>query len=201
MIIFVKFLNKVSEINLSFRTIDIPGIVIIEPKVFSDERGFFFETFKQELYEEAGMTLPFVQDNTSRSTKGVLRGLHYQLNSPQGKLVTVLRGAVLDVMVDIRQGSPTFSKSFSIVLDDENHKQVYVPPGFAHGFCVLSDEVDFYYKCTDYYNPSDEYGLLWNDELLDIEWPSDSEPALSDKDTKHPLLHDIPAARLPKFEI
>ena len=156
--------------------------VIIEPKVFGDERGFFLETFQAYRYADVvGINLPFVQDNHSRSSKGVLRGLHFQKTKPQGKLVRVVRGVVYDVAVDIRQGSPTFCQWEAVVLSEENKTQLWVPPGFAHGFVVLSDTADFEYKCTDYYDPSDEASILWNDPDLNIPWPIDN-PTLSEKD-------------------
>jgi dTDP-4-dehydrorhamnose 3,5-epimerase len=182
------------------QTIGISGVIIIQPKVFGDTRGYFFESFQEHRYEAAGIKEHFIQDNFSSSTKGVLRGLHYQLKHPQGKLVTVIKGKVLDVMVDIRVGSPTFGKSYSIILDEKSHNQVYVPPGLAHGFYVLTDDVVFAYKCTDVYHPEDEYGVLWNDPDLGIEWGIIDEPTLSEKDKKHPLLKNIPAVHLPRFQ-
>ncbi|MDB9907255.1 dTDP-4-dehydrorhamnose 3,5-epimerase [Gammaproteobacteria bacterium] len=165
--------------------------VIIEPKVFGDERGFFLETFQVERYAElAGITLPFVQDNHSRSSKAVLRGLHYQKTKPQGKLVRVVRGQVYDVAVDIRQGSSTFGQWEGVILSDENKKQFWVPAGFAHGFVVLSETADFEYKCTDYYDPSDEGSILWNDPDLNIPWPTDI-PNLSEKDANAEKLVDL----------
>ena len=162
------------------------GVVIIEPKVFGDERGFFLETFQADRYrDQAGIDLPFVQDNHSRSAKGVLRGLHFQKTKPQGKLVRVVRGEVFDVAVDIRQGSPTFGQWEGVILSEENKRQFWVPPGFAHGFVVLSDVADFEYKCTDYYDPSDEGSLAWNDPEVGITWPLDkldADPQLSAKD-------------------
>ena len=156
--------------------------VIIEPKVFGDERGFFLETFQTERYAGlAGITLPFVQDNHSRSSKAVLRGLHYQKTKPQGKLVRVVRGEVYDVAVDIRQDSTTFGQWEGVILSETNNRQFWVPPGFAHGFLVLSDTADFEYKCTDYYDPSDEGSILWNDPELAITWPT-SSPIVSTKD-------------------
>jgi dTDP-4-dehydrorhamnose 3,5-epimerase len=156
--------------------------VIIEPQVFGDERGFFLESFQAERYAQlAGITLPFVQDNHSRSSKAVLRGLHYQKIKPQGKLVRVVRGEVYDVAVDIRKGSQTFGQWESVILSEENKTQFWIPPGFAHGFLVLSDMADFEYKCTDYYDPSDEGSVLWNDPDLDIPW-SLADPILSNKD-------------------
>lgn len=163
---------------------NVDGAVIIEPKVFGDERGFFLETFHAERYKElAGIDLDFVQDNHSRSGKGVLRGLHFQKTKPQGKLVRVVRGEVFDVAVDIRKGSPSFGKWAGVTLSEENKKQFWVPPGLAHGFVTLSDVVDFEYKCTDYYDPSDESCLMWNDPEIGIEWPLDA-PKLSEKDAQ-----------------
>ena len=165
--------------------------VIIEPKVFGDERGFFLETFQSDRYAElAGISLPFVQDNHSRSSKGVLRGLHFQKTKPQGKLVRVVRGEVYDVAVDIRSGSATYGQWEAVILSEENKTQFWVPPGFAHGFVVLSETADFEYKCTDYYDPSDEGSLLWNDPDLNIPWPIDN-PKLSEKDANAPLLADL----------
>jgi dTDP-4-dehydrorhamnose 3,5-epimerase len=165
--------------------------VIIEPDVFGDERGFFLETFQAERYAaQAGITLPFVQDNHSRSSKGVLRGLHFQKTKPQGKLVRVVKGEVYDVAVDIRKGSPTFGQWEAVFLSEENKTQFWVPPGFAHGFVVLSQTADFVYKCTDYYDPSDEGSILWNDPDLNIPWPIDS-PSLSEKDANAEKLVDL----------
>lgn len=155
---------------------------IIEPKVFGDKRGFFLETFHESRYAElVGIDLPFVQDNYSRSSKGVLRGLHFQKNKPQGKLVRVVKGEVFDVAVDIRKESSTFGKWEGVILSEENKKQLWVPPGFAHGFIVLSNIADFEYKCTDYYDPSDEGSILWSDSNLAIKWPL-ANPILSEKD-------------------
>lgn len=165
----------------------LPGVLLIKPKVFGDQRGFFLETYSAQRYQDAGVGLPFVQDNYSRSSKGVLRGLHYQLKHPQGKLVSVNRGEVFDVVVDIRQGSPHFGKWVGVILNEENHHQLYVPPDFAHGFVVLSDMVDFSYKCTDYYNPADEQGISWNDPTINIDWPV-TTPTLSNKDSLNPTL-------------
>jgi dTDP-4-dehydrorhamnose 3,5-epimerase len=162
---------------------NIDGAVIIKPKVFGDERGFFLETFQLLRYQEmAGIDLPFVQDNHSRSSKNVLRGLHFQKTKPQGKLVRVVRGEVFDVIVDIRKDSPTYGKWTGVTLSEENKSQLWVPPGLAHGFVVLSDTADFEYKCTDYYDPSDEGCLIWNDPEISVEWPSGIEPILSAKD-------------------
>tara|TARA_B100000787_G_scaffold107534_1_gene79841 strand:+ start:22028 stop:22564 length:537 start_codon:yes stop_codon:yes gene_type:complete len=165
--------------------------VIIEPKVFGDERGFFLETFQAERYASLlGITLPFVQDNHSRSARGVLRGLHFQKTKPQGKLVRVVRGEVYDVAVDIRKGSATFGEWEGVILSEDNKKQFWVPPGFAHGFAVLSDTADFEYKCTDYYDPSDEGSILWSDPDLDIPWPI-ANPVLSTKDESAKRLVDL----------
>jgi dTDP-4-dehydrorhamnose 3,5-epimerase len=165
--------------------------VIIEPELFGDERGFFLETFQVDRYADlAGITLPFIQDNHSRSSKGVLRGLHFQKTKPQGKLVRVVQGEVYDVAVDVRQGSPTYGQWEAVILSEENKTQFWVPPGFAHGFVVLSEAADFEYKCTDYYDPSDEVSLLWSDPNLNIPWPIDN-PKLSEKDANALLLADL----------
>jgi dTDP-4-dehydrorhamnose 3,5-epimerase len=167
------------------------GCVIIEPRVFGDDRGFFLETFQAARYkQEAGIDLPFVQDNHSRSARGVLRGLHFQKTKPQGKLVRVVRGEVYDVAVDIRKGSATFGEWEGVILSEDNKKQFWVPPGFAHGFVVLSDTADFEYKCTDYYDPSDEGSILWSDPDLDIPWPI-ANPVLSTKDESAKRLVDL----------
>jgi dTDP-4-dehydrorhamnose 3,5-epimerase len=168
----------------------LPGVLIIEPKAFGDHRGFFLETFQVERYREAGITLPFVQDNHSRSQRGVLRGLHFQKTRPQGKLVSVSRGAVYDVAVDIDPASATYGRFVGVELNDDNHRQMWVPPGYAHGFCVLSEVADFQYKCTDFYFPADEGGLLWNDPDVGIPWPI-TEPQLSAKDIDNPRLRDL----------
>ncbi|MDA8657095.1 dTDP-4-dehydrorhamnose 3,5-epimerase [Luminiphilus sp.] len=167
------------------------GCVVIEPRVFGDDRGFFLETFQAARYkQDAGIDLPFVQDNHSRSAMGVLRGLHFQKTKPQGKLVRVVRGEVYDVAVDIRKGSATFGEWEGVILSEENKKQFWVPPGCAHGFVVLSDTADFEYKCTDYYDPSDEGSILWSDPDLDIPWPI-ATPILSDKDASADRLIDV----------
>lgn len=158
------------------------GCLIIEPEVFGDERGFFLESFQSERYKAIGIHHEFVQDNHSRSRKGVLRGLHFQHKKPQGKLVRVVRGEVFDVAVDLRPESETFGQWESVRLSEENKLQFWVPPGFAHGFVVLSDIADFEYKCTDYYDPSDEGSIIWNDTDLNISWPTDIQFVLSDKD-------------------
>ena len=174
---------KVTETKL-------PGVLIIEPKVFGDNRGFFKETFSSERYKEIGIDLPFVQDNHSRSQYGVLRGLHFQKTRPQGKLVSCSFGKVYDVAVDIDPSSSTFGKYVGVELSDDNHLQFWVPPGYAHGFCVLSDVADFQYKCTDFYFPDDEGGVIWNDPDIGIDWPV-LRPNLSDKDVNLPLLHKL----------
>jgi len=177
----------------------IPTVLIVEPTVFSDERGFFLETYHQLRYESQGIEVLFVQDNYSRSQKGVLRGLHCQVEHGQGKLVSVNRGSVFDVAVDIRYGSPDFGKWVGVMLDDENHRQLFIPPGFAHGFCVLSKEADFSYKCTDYYHPETEIGIRWDDPVINIEWPIKG-PSLSHKDQQNPFLSDINPSDLPIYE-
>lgn len=169
---------------------DIPGLKIIEPKVFSDERGFFLETFSVVKYKDVlGDDYKFVQDNHSRSTKGVLRGLHFQTQHPQGKLVRVVTGTVFDVAVDLRNDSTTFGQWFGVTLSAENKKQFWIPPGFAHGFQVISDIADFEYKCTDYYHPEFEKSLLWNDPSIGIDWPLE-QPSLSMKDLNGISLQD-----------
>ena len=175
------------------------GAFIIEPRVFGDARGFFMETWNKARYVEAGISADFVQDNLSFSQRGVLRGLHFQNPNPQGKLVQVLQGEVFDVAVDIRVGSPTFGDWEAVVLSAENRRQFYVPPGFAHGFCVTSETALFAYKCTDLYNPAAEGSVLWNDPDLGIPWPIDA-PALSAKDRDGIRLRDFPRERLPRFE-
>ncbi|MCZ2721340.1 dTDP-4-dehydrorhamnose 3,5-epimerase [Marinomonas sp. 15G1-11] len=161
----------------------VDGVLIIEPKVFGDERGFFLESFQESRYQElCGIKSRFVQDNHSRSGKNVLRGLHFQKSKPQGKLVRVVRGEVFDVAVDIRKDSPTYGQWAGVLLSEDNKKQFWVPPGLAHGFVVLSEVADFEYKCTDYYDPSDEGCLIWNDPTVAIEWPEGIQPLLSEKD-------------------
>ena len=163
----------------------IADVLIIEPRVFGDERGFFYESYNQRAFDNAtGLALNFVQDNHSRSAKGVLRGLHYQIQQPQGKLVRVARGAVFDVAVDIRKSSPYFGKWVGVELSEDNHRQLWVPPGLAHGFLVLSETADFLYKTTDYYSPEYERCIAWNDPAIGIEWPIDTSPSLSAKDQR-----------------
>ena len=169
----------------------IPDVLVLEPKVFGDARGFFLESFNQRAFNQAtGLEVEFVQDNHSRSAKGVLRGLHYQLQQPQGKLVRVVRGAVFDVTVDIRRSSPHFGRWVGVELSEDNHRQLWIPPGFAHGFLVLSDSADFLYKTTDYYAPEHERAILWNDPAIGIAWPLAAEPLLSAKDKAASLLAD-----------
>ncbi len=169
----------------------IEGLRIIEPKVFGDARGYFTETYNRNDFEEAGMHYDFVQDNQSKSSKGVLRGLHFQKRFPQAKLVRVLEGEVFDVAVDLRKGSPTFGKWFGVTLSGENMKQFLIPRGFAHGFVVLSETAVFCYKCDDFYHPEDEGGIMWNDADIGVEWPIDCDPLLSDKDRRHPAFKDL----------
>ncbi len=168
----------------------IPGVLLIEPKVFGDSRGFFLETFHLDRYIAAGIPSPFVQDNHSHSAKSVLRGLHFQKQYPQGKLVYVTSGTVFDVAVDIRKDSPTFGKWVGVTLSADKHQQFYVPAGFAHGFCVLSDTADFHYKCTDYYHPEDEGCIRWDDPDIGIQWPI-TNPTLSAKDANAPYLKNM----------
>jgi dTDP-4-dehydrorhamnose 3,5-epimerase len=170
--------------------LQIPDIKLIKPRRFDDARGFFQQTYHCEQYAGVGITARFVQDNWSRSAKGVLRGLHYQLQHPQAKLVSVIRGEVFDVAVDIRRSSPTFGQWVGEILSGENGYQMFVPEGFAHGFCVLSDTVDFMYKCSDFYTPGDEYGIMWNDPTIGIEWPDLAAPIVSEKDGVLPRLSD-----------
>jgi dTDP-4-dehydrorhamnose 3,5-epimerase len=168
----------------------IPEVIVFIPPVFTDSRGYFLETYQQQKYAAAGISKPFVQDNQSYSTKNVLRGLHFQLRHPQGKLVRVTQGSVFDVAIDIRKNSPTFGKWHGEILSAENKKQMYIPENFAHGFCILSDSAEFVYKCTDFYVPGDESGLIWNDPRLGIKWPIE-QPILSTKDTVLPSLDEV----------
>ena len=176
----------------------IKDIVVIEPKVIHDSRGYFLESFRDSFLRDVGYDAKFIQDNQVKSKKGALRGLHYQLKFPQGKLVWVSQGAVLDVAVDIRLNSPTFSKWFSIVLDDKKHVRVYIPPGFAHGYYVLSQSSVFHYKCTNYYDSNDENGIYWNDPDVSINWP-DGEKIISKKDSHLKYLSKIDKKSLPKY--
>lgn len=173
---------------------EIPEILIIEPKVFGDERGFFLETFQAPRYAAHGLARPFVQDNLSRSRRGILRGLHIQYPRTQGKLVSVLRGRVLDVAVDVRRGSPTFGRHVAVELGDDTFRQLWIPRGFAHGFVVLSESADFFYRCDELYSPADEVAVRWNDPALGIDWRTDA-PTLSERDANALLLNEI--GRLP----
>ena len=179
--------------KFNFIKTTIPDLYIIEPTVFGDHRGYFMESYSKRDFDEAGLTMDFVQDNESKSTKGVLRGLHFQTKHTQGKLVRVIEGEVYDVAVDLREGSPTFGKWEGILLTAENKKQFYVPQGFAHGFLVLSEEAIFTYKCTDYYTPEYDSGVIWNDPDIGIEWPLEGidEVLLSDKDKKQQTLKEF----------
>jgi dTDP-4-dehydrorhamnose 3,5-epimerase len=167
----------------------LPGVLLLEPRIFNDDRGFFFESYHEKRAWDAGLKVKFVQDNHSFSKQGTLRGLHYQLKNPQGKLVRVVTGEVFDVAVDIRQGSPTFGKWHGAYLSAKNYRQLYVPPGFGHGFCVVSETADFLYKCTDFYAAGDEYAIRWDDLEIGIDWPI-ADPILSAKDAIAPLLKD-----------
>ncbi|WP_226468837.1 dTDP-4-dehydrorhamnose 3,5-epimerase [Luteimonas panaciterrae] len=177
---------------------DLPGCVVLEPQVFGDDRGYFFESFNRDKLAAHGLTPSFVQGNVSRSARGVLRGLHYQWPKPQGKYVSVLEGEVWDVAVDIRRGSPTFGKWTAVVLSGENRRHFWIPEGFAHGFAVLSEYATFTYLCTETYDRDADAGVRWNDAQLAIDWPV-AEPLLSEKDTRAPLLVDVPEARLPVY--
>ncbi|MCX8028769.1 MAG: dTDP-4-dehydrorhamnose 3,5-epimerase [Brevinematales bacterium] len=174
---------------------NLEGVVIIEPKVFKDERGFFLESWNEKVFQEIGLNFKFVQDNHSRSLKGVIRGLHFQDPFPQGKLVRVVRGMIFDVAVDIRKGSPTFGKWVSVYLSDENLKMLYIPEGFAHGFLVVSDIADVLYKTTEFYYPEYDKGIVWNDKDINIKWPLEEfgiiNPIISTKDSNLPRLRDI----------
>jgi dTDP-4-dehydrorhamnose 3,5-epimerase len=178
----------------------IPGVLILEPKVFGDERGFFMETYRANRYAELGIPVPFVQDNLSYSRRGVLRGLHVQHPHAQGKLVQVMSGEVFDVAVDIRRGSPTFGRWVGATLSGENRRQFWIPPGFAHGFLVTGDSALFIYKNTDYYSPETELGLRWDDPEIGIDWPLEGTPELSAKDSAAACLSEIPPERLPDYE-
>ena len=177
---------------MKYQPLAIADVILMTPKVFGDERGFFMETFRQNEFEKHCGKYSFVQDNHSKSRRGILRGLHYQLKQPQGKLVRVTQGRVFDVAVDLRQDSPTFGDWVGVELSDENRQMLWVPPGFAHGFYVLSETAEFSYKCTDYYAPDDEYSLRFDDPTLAINWPLNGEPQLSDKDRQGLALTDCP---------
>lgn len=183
---------------MQYQPLNIPDVILMTPKVFGDERGFFMETFRQSEFEQHCGSYTFVQDNHSKSKQGILRGLHYQLEKPQGKLVRVTQGEVYDVAVDLRENSPTFGQWVGVHLSADNKQLLWVPPGFAHAFYVISEEAEFQYKCTDYYNPGDEYSLLWNDATLSIDWPlvNNEKPQLSAKDEQGQALV---WAQAPKF--
>lgn len=183
---------KISETAL-------PGVLLIEPQVFTDARGFFFESWRQDRYHAQGLPVSFVQDNISVSAGNVLRGLHFQHPHAQGKLIQTLHGEIFDVAVDVRVGSPTFGRWLGMVLSAENHRQLYIPGGFAHGFCVISATSVVLYKCTDFYHPQSEGGVLWNDPDLGIEWPVQA-PILSPRDAAYPPLHALPEQGLPVYE-
>ena len=184
-------------------TTNLPGVIVIEPKLYVDKRGFFLETFREDVLLQAGINAHFVQDNHTRSSQGVLRGLHYQMTQTQGKLVRVAAGSVFDVVVDVRSSSPTFGQWYGTELNEDNIKMIYVPPGFAHGFVVLSETADFIYKCTDYYHPESEQGIAWDDPDLNIDWPIAEiaeKISLSDKDKQNVKLKDQPAEKLPAYK-
>lgn len=185
--------------NLQIIETSLPGVLLIKPRVFEDPRGYFMETYRQNVLAEAGIRETFVQDNHSHSSQGVLRGLHYQLRNPQAKLCRVAQGEVLDIAVDVRLGSPQFGKWVSVVLSGENHAQLYIPKGFAHGFVVRSETADFLYKCSDYFEASDDCGVLWNDPAIGIDWQEPS-PILSAKDQGYLRLAEIPQDQLPRYE-
>ena len=180
------------------RSTDLPGCLVIEPQVFGDERGYFYESFNLDKPHAAGLNLHFMQGNVSRSVQGVLRGLHYQWPKPQGKLVSAVEGEVWDVAVDIRRGSPTFGKWTAVVLSADNKRHFWIPEGFAHGFCVLSEHATFAYLCTQTYDRDADAGIRWNDARIAIDWPI-AQPALSDKDARAPFLQDIAEDRLPVY--
>jgi len=183
---------------MNIKETKLSGVLILEPKVFTDGRGYFLETWNSTRYEQAGIPGSFVQDNISFSKKGILRGLHFQQPQSQGKLIQVLSGEVVDVVVDIRVGSPTYGQWLSEVFSESNHRQMYVPPGFAHGYCATSETALFSYKCTDFYNPATEQGIIWNDPDIGIKWPI-AQPALSTKDAVYPRLKDLRPENLPQF--
>lgn len=181
--------------SFHFEQTNLPGVIVCMPEVHRDARGFFAETYHAAKYMEAGIRTVFVQDNRSCSAQGVLRGLHYQLHKPQAKLIACVRGKLFDVAVDIRKGSPTFSQWTGVWLSEENSHQLFIPEGFAHGFCVISEVAEIHYKCSEFYDARDDRGVAWNDPTLNITWPL-TEPVLSKKDTLQPLLKD---AELPKY--
>lgn len=176
----------------------IDGVLILEPRVYEDDRGYFMETYQQHRYDASGVDRVFVQDNLSFSVGGCLRGLHFQVQRPQAKLIQVITGEIFDVAVDLRPGSSTFGEWIGIILSDANHRQLFIPEGFAHGFCVMSETAHFLYKCSDVYMPEDENGILWSDPDIAIEWPLD-HPIISEKDDRLPLLSDLPPDQYPRI--
>ena len=184
---------------MKIKTTSLPGLLIVEPAVIEDRRGYMLESYRLQQYEDAGMPGTFVQDNVSRSRRGVLRGLHYQLQDAQAKLVSVISGRVFDVAVDVRRGSPTFRQWYGAELSGENHRQMYIPAGFAHGFCVLSATADCVYKCTAYYDPALERGISWKDPGIAIDWPV-RNPILSERDSRNPYLRDMGEADFPAWK-
>ena len=185
---------------MKFTEMSLLGVVLIEPDVFKDDRGFFMETHHQKKYAKEGIKKVFVQDNYSHSQKGVIRGLHYQLRHAQDKLVYVITGEIFDVAVDVRHGSPTFGKWVGTLLSAKNKCQIFVPEGFAHGFCILSETADVLYKCTDFHSPGDEFGVLWSDPTIGIDWPVEA-PILSPKDSQYPGLKEISEDLLPSYKL
>jgi dTDP-4-dehydrorhamnose 3,5-epimerase len=182
---------------MDIKETSLSGLLLIEPRCFRDDRGFFLESFQAERYRDKGIRDVFVQDNHSRSRQGVLRGLHFQIKRPQAQIVTVIRGRIFDAAVDLRPGSPTFGRWYSVELNDEGPRQLYMAPGFAHGFCVLSDFADLHYKVSRLYDHKDEGGLIWNDGHVGIRWPIDA-PVISERDSSYPLLSELDAAHLPQ---
>lgn len=192
-------MKEPKRMPITFTKTELPGVITIQPAVFEDNRGFFMETYHQRTFREAGIQCNFVQDNYSHSRRSTLRGLHYQLENAQAKLIWVISGDVFDVVVDIRRGSPTFGQWMGVRLSDINRRQIFVPEGFAHGFCVLSETADVLYKCSDLYSPGDEHGVIWNDPSIGIEWPIDT-PIISKKDGENPRLSEIPEDVLPLYD-
>jgi len=191
--------TTVAGANLEIIETPLPGVLVVKPRVFEDPRGFFLETYRENVLAAGGIRERFVQDNHSRSSRGVLRGLHYQLRTPQAKLCSVAQGDVLDIAVDIRVGSPNFGKWVGVLLSGENHLQLYIPKGFAHGFAVRSEIADFLYKCSDYYDAEDDRGVLWNDPGIGIDWQT-SVPILSEKDKRYLPLAQIARDQLPRYQ-
>jgi dTDP-4-dehydrorhamnose 3,5-epimerase len=185
-------------VSVEFQPTELPGVTLCIPEVLRDARGFFVESYHAAKYMNGGVRAVFVQDNRSRSSKNVLRGLHFQLHKPQAKLVSCTRGEIFDVAVDIRRGSPTFGKWVGAALSEENHRQLFIPGGFAHGFCVLSDVAEIQYKCSEFYDPRDDWGVRWNDPAFAVAWPV-ADPVLSAKDAAQPLLNDLRDDQLPVY--